>query len=205
MFNPKRDTPLDGLEGIEDVMRELRPSLPEDRVELLAARARNAARRGPSRSRSRKDSFVRSRLAITLMLVFGFALSGTGAGLAVSGIAGDGVASDAQYGTDAPPPTLAPPVTPPAPVPTPDSGVAGEEVEVPAQPEQQPDNDVAAEQEESPDAPADEVQVNRQLGADAEEGGELPFTGFAAIPVLILGVFLLASGLVLRRGSRSES
>ena len=34
--------------------------------------------------------------------------------------------------------------------------------------------------------------------------GQLPFTGFAAIPVLLGGIALLSGGLVLRRRSRQE-
>lgn len=34
--------------------------------------------------------------------------------------------------------------------------------------------------------------------------GELPFTGFAAVSVLLLGVALLGSGLVLRRSTRRK-
>jgi hypothetical protein len=51
------------------------------------------------------------------------------------------------------------------------------------------------------------VQVRRQQVAASDDGGsrssrsELPFTGLAAIPLLIVGALLLASGLVLRRRS----
>jgi len=47
------------------------------------------------------------------------------------------------------------------------------------------------------------VQPERQVvnGAQAS-GSSLPFTGFAAIPVLLLGLILLVTGLVFRRSAR---
>jgi len=138
---------------------------------------------------------MRSRLAILFMLVTGFALSGAGAGLAVSGIVGDSTASVAQYlETDSTPDggqTLIPP----------QQGVAGEETtgETPEpKPESGPADNVAGDTDEQP------TQVTRQLSADTSSADELPFTGFAAIPVLLIGVFLLASGFVLRRGNRNS-
>ena len=40
-----------------------------------------------------------------------------------------------------------------------------------------------------------------QVAQQVESGDSLPFTGFAAIPVLVVGVALLGAGLVLRRRS----
>jgi hypothetical protein len=65
-------------------------------------------------------------------------------------------------------------------------GVLGEEDSGGGQPEAQ--EEVAQE---------DDAQVAQQ----AEVGGSLPFTGFAAIPVVLVGVALVAAGLVLRRQS----
>src|SRR4051812_47465962 len=47
------------------------------------------------------------------------------------------------------------------------------------------------------------VQGTRQVETSAGTG-ELPFTGFMALPVLLGGVALLGAGLVLRRRTRSE-
>jgi hypothetical protein len=45
------------------------------------------------------------------------------------------------------------------------------------------------------------VQDDAQVAQQVEAGDSLPFTGFAAIPVLVGGVALLGGGLLLRRKS----
>jgi hypothetical protein len=183
MLSRKPSLPED-LRGIDSALREARPELPEERVTLFAARARSRAR-AVSQPHS-KEPVLRSRLAITFMLVFGFAFSGAGVGLAVTGISGGDVTSaQQQY------PTERPIVSPEE-----DLGGGGEGPTVRGETE-----------EDGPSVAGEEsdVQVNRQLGAQQAED-ELPFTGFAAIPVLLLGIALLVSGLVLRRrGSGATS
>jgi hypothetical protein len=66
------------------------------------------------------------------------------------------------------------------PTPTPPGGVLGEE-----------------------DESSDDVQQPRQV--ENGSSGELPLTGFLALPVLLGGVALLSAGLVLRRRTRSDS
>jgi hypothetical protein len=177
-------TPPDGFEGIDAALRDLRPQLAEDRLSRVTRRARVAAIGG---SVQRKESFVRSRVAILLMLVSGFALSGAGAGLAVSGVVGDNPAADAQYAKPGGEQTLVP-----------EQNVAGEQnTGAPKAEKSNPPARVA------PATQTEPTQVTRQVSADTA-GDELPFTGFAAIPVLLVGVFLLASGFMLRRGNRGE-
>jgi hypothetical protein len=53
------------------------------------------------------------------------------------------------------------------------------------------------------ETPSEAVQEPRQLQTGAGTG-ELPFTGFLALPVLVGGVALLSAGLVLRRRTRDE-
>ncbi len=175
-----------------------RPSMPEERVQLISARARSRARASMfSEISHQKESLLRSRIAITLMLVFGFAFSGAGVGMAVTGVASqDQSAAGAQYGSPPPPPaqtstppapggTLAPEPAPPTP-PTPPTEVIGE-----------------VDEGEEPAPTKDEAPVEETRQLAAEEGGEqLPFTGFAAIPVLLLGFALLTGGFALRRGDR---
>ena len=123
---------------------------------------------------------MKSRMVILSMLVFGMLLSTAGAGLAVSG--GGKNASVAQYG-----PTSKPPA-----------------------------NDVLGDQDSgsgtSPSAnnggggnsPSNAVQPSRQVEAGATTGSSLPFTGFAAVPILLGGIVLLSAGLVLRRRTSGE-
>ena len=65
--------------------------------------------------------------------------------------------------------------------------------------EGQPPADVLGEEESGSD-----VQPSRQVESGTD-GGELPFTGFLAIPVLVGGVALLSGGLVLRHRTRAPN
>ena len=111
---------------------------------------------------------MRSRLAILGMLVLGMVLSTGGAGLAVSGFASQNDnAAQTQYGTPTPTPTGTPP----------GNDVLGEEES----------GGGAGPQENNgggPSQPARQVES----GAQGNGGEQLPFTGFAAIPILLGGV-----------------
>jgi hypothetical protein len=121
---------------------------------------------------------MRLRLTIVPMLAVGILMSGAGAGLAFQGLGQSGDnASVAQYGT---------------------SGGVG------SQPERnQPDRPLSPEGANQPDrvlgvAPQiDDVQPARQV----EAGSSLASTGFAAIPLLLLGASLLVTGLILHRNA----
>ena len=173
----------DDLQPIADRLRASRPELTALELDDISqrVRARVAARKRP------RGTFMKSRLTILAMLVAGMLLSTTGAGLAVSGLTSQGDAGLAQYGeATPPPPTAAPPAAgAPAPAPSPQSEVLGEEEESAPAP-------AAAAK------PAPAVQPARQVEA-AAKSGELPFTGFAALPILLGGLALLTTGLVLRR------
>ena len=123
---------------------------------------------------------MKSRLVILSMLVFGMLLSTAGAGLAVSGLSGQNDASKAQYvGNE-----------------TPSGGgdVLGDE---------DAGTNVLPESNSGDTSPGggegNAVQPARQVEAGATTNSKLPFTGFAAIPVLLGGIALLSAGLVLRR------
>lgn len=138
---------------------------------------------------------MRSRLAILGMLVLGMVLSTGGAGLAVSGFASQNQnAAATQYGTPTPSPTV-----------TTNGGP-------------KPGNDVLGEEESGGPAAGHNgapggqnennqpAQPTRQVetGAQSNGGEQLPFTGFAAIPILLGGVALLGTGLVLRRRTADD-
>jgi hypothetical protein len=111
-----------------------------------------------------------------MILALGIFMSGTGATLAVSGIAESGSASSAQYPSEAPkhhhkPHTLG----------VQSSGNNG--------------------QTPSPEA----VVVQPAAQVSTSGGSSLPFTGFVAIPVLLIGVALLGGGLVMRNRFRHDN
>ena len=123
---------------------------------------------------------MKSRLTILAMLVAGILLSTTGAGLAVSGLATHGNAAQAQYG--APPPQ---------------GNVLGEEESGGGG-----GGGGGGTKPASTSPPAAAVQPAQQV--EAGSGNELPFTGYAALPVLLGGVALLGGGLVLRARTRGD-
>ena len=147
-------------------------------LELGLIKQRVRDRVAPSARRSRRTEFMRSRLAIIAMLVFGGLLSTSGGALAVSGFTSQqGNAAQGQYG-----------------------GVQGED-------EDQGDQGVLGEDESGGGPTEQPTQPTRQVeaGAQATGGSQLPFTGFAAIPILLGGVGLLTAGLVLRRRTGDDA
>ena len=159
---------------------------------------------------------MKSRLAILGMLVAGMLFSTAGAGLAISGATQSDNAAISQYGTATPTPVCT--STPTAnnnggtnnnAAPT---GSCSESGVLPAEETNAPSTSPS-----SGSAPAagsgnggvlpaqatNATQPVRQQAAAAQTS-QLPFTGFAAIPVLLGGLALLSGGLVLRRRTRGE-
>lgn len=146
--------------------------LRDERPQLSALELDEIKQRARKRAHTpRKGQSMRSRLAILAMLVLGIVFSTTGAGLAIQGFSDNGSASQAQYG-----------------------GVLPEEDEGDVEGEEESGGPEVVGQNDTGD-----VQPARQVEVGAQS--QLPFTGFAAIPVLIGGVALLSGGLVLRRRS----
>src|ERR1700759_1413163 len=86
------------LEDIEDALRANRHEaspLELDRIKLQAIR--QAAQGRPSFVARQKGAFMKSRLAMMLVIAAGFMLSTTGAGLAISGSSSSGSAAGSQY------------------------------------------------------------------------------------------------------------
>jgi hypothetical protein len=166
------------LQSVIDMLHAHRPEATA--LELDAVKQQVRARvANPARRRTRGNQLMKSRLVILTMLVLGMLLSTTGAGLAVSGLSGTN-ASIAQYST---------------PTPTGGGGVLGDQ-----------DTGSGTSPEENGGggtAPATNTQPARQVEAGANNSS-LPFTGFAAIPVLLGGIALLSAGLVLRRRTGDE-
>jgi hypothetical protein len=188
----------------DDVIQRLeadRPQVTDRELDAIKQRVRRRAA-----DPSRRSQSMKSRFAILAMLVTGMLFSTAGAGLALSG--GDNNASVAQYAECTPTPT-----------PTTTTGgggtvggseqtgsVGGDVCEeggvLPAE-ETHPGSgseESGPNSEESNVLPAEEsnTQPERQAAAAATTS-QLPFTGFAAIPVLLGGLALLTGGLILRR------
>ena len=158
----------------------LPPDLEDVAAELEAGRAvpsldeagRIRARVGIPRRRSR--TAMRARLAIASLLAGGMLMSGGGAALALSGESSHGSASSAGYNA----PTSSQPqvlgetqgTTPTSAAPTTSS--SGPEVQ-------------------------GAVQGTRQVSSSGVKS--LPFTGFAAIPIILAGIAMLGGGAWLRR------
>ena len=159
----------------------LPPDLEDVAAELEAGRAvpspdeagRIHARVAPRQRRTR--SAMRPRVAIASLLAGGMIMSGGGAALALSGESSHGSASSAGYRA----PTTAQPqvlgetqgTTPTSATPT-TSNSASPQVQ-------------------------GEVQGTRQVSSSGVKS--LPFTGFAAIPIILAGIAMLGGGAWLRR------
>jgi len=186
----------------DDVIRLLeegRPVATDRELDEIKQRVRRRAA-----NPSRRNQPMKSRLAILALLVTGMLFSTAGAGLALSG--GGTNASVEQYAECTPTPT---------PTTTTGGTVGGSETTgnvggdvceeggvLPAE-ESHPGSDNGggtSPAEETGVAPAEETstQPERQEAAAATTS-QLPFTGFAAIPVLLGGLALLTGGLILRR------
>jgi hypothetical protein len=174
----------------DDVIRLLQESRPEA-TEMELDKIKQRARRQAADQSRRKQS-MKSRLAIVAMVAFGMLFSTAGAGLAVSGIGSStDNASVAQYGTPTPTPTTTPGGG--------DTSPAEEGGVLPAEETNNaPEGGVAPAEATQPE----EAQPARQV--EATTASQLPFTGFAAIPVMLGGIALLTGGLVLRRRTRAE-
>jgi hypothetical protein len=156
------------------LLRDERPQISEIELDRIKQRVRRRART------PRKGQFMRSRLAILLMLVLGLMLSTTGAGLALQGPSNDAAQSQYNAGEEDD---------------DDEGGFLGEEEEGPGG---------GTGPDEADNGGGTDPQETRQVEAGSD-GGELPFTGFAAIPILLVGVALLGTGLALRRQQSDDS
>ena len=193
----------------DDVIRLLREGRPQA-TEMELDQIKQRVRRRVAASSGRKQP-MKSRVAILAMLVTGMVFSTAGAGLALSGSSHHN-ASVFQYETATPTPTptctetpsgggTSPAQTPAECTPTPEGGV------LPAESGNGPAPSSGGGNSPSGGvAPAEATNTNTQPTRQeaAATNSQLPFTGFAAIPVILGGLALLAGGLLLRRRTRAE-
>ncbi len=145
---------------------------------------------------------MKSRVAILGMLVTGVLFSTAGAGLALQ----SDNAAVTQYGTPTPTPTYV----------CEDTGnnvtaaenqasdVCAEAGVLPAEAENAPSPAAESDTGTLPSTDSSTGTQPERQAAAAADTDELPFTGFAAIPVLLGGLALLTGGLLLRRRTRDH-
>jgi hypothetical protein len=211
----------------DDVIRRLEDGRPQASAQELDEIKQRIRRRAAEPSR--RSQSMKSRVAILGMLVTGMVFSTAGAGLALQGGSQTNAAvSQYGTPTPTPTstPTATPICTEtPSPGTTGGSGGTGTDTaggdvcnespvtpnEVPVTPTPTEGGGVLPDEETNAPsggtAPAEETnnggtapaeEVERQQAAAAHTS-QLPFTGFAAIPVLLGGLALLTGGLILRR------
>lgn len=130
-----------------------------------------------ARSRA-KGGFLKSRVAITAILMLGLLTGGTGTTLALSDSTGD--ASQVQYPQEAP---------------------RGGDRVLGTQQGGNAGSDVRGTVQSSDEAAA--VQGGQQVAA-TEGGSDLPFTGLAAVPLILVGLGLIVAGTMMYRSARRE-
>ena len=150
---------------------------------------------------------MRSRLAITTLLAAGLLMSGVGASLGASALLNGGSASIAQYGPGGGGPGGGGPGGGGPGGGGGGGGQVGGGQDVLGGGETGGDVDTGTTEDQgragevAESAPSG-VQAGRQI---AGGGRNLPFTGYAAIPLLLVGIALLGTGLVLRRRAGAQS
>src|SRR3954447_25751262 len=194
----------DDLQTVIDQLRAHRPKATALELDAIKQRVRTRAGE-PARRRTRRAELMKSRLVILTMLVLGMLLSTAGAGLAVSGLTGNDSASVGQYASPAPTPHGGGGGGTPS---GGGSGVLGEQNSGGGQTVlpsgsggTSPSGGNAG---GSGVAGETSVQPARQVEAGSDTGSSLPFTGFAAVPILFGGIVLLSGGLLLRRRAGAQ-
>ena len=188
------------LNGIEDALRAEKHQASPFELDRIKLQAIRQAERPRTSLTATKGSFMKSRLALTVLLVAGFMLSTTGATLAISGSSSTGSASSSQY-------------TP--------AGTKEHHSENHVQGANTSGGNNCAENggangnggnsgaggdncTEAQPTSAVEVAPTAEQQAVVSSGSSLPFTGFLAIPLLVIGLGLIVVGATLRLKSRND-
>jgi hypothetical protein len=87
-------------DALERRLRSERPGLTAIRLDAIKGNVRRRVGTSGLATATFGRSFMKSRLALTAILVLGVMMSGTGATIAITGASDDGSAGVAQYGDD---------------------------------------------------------------------------------------------------------
>lgn len=169
------------FDGVVAQLRADRSELTPLELDQIKLEARNRAARRPRFTNQReKTQVMRTKTSILAVLVSGIVMSGGGVALGVDGLAGSDSASQSQYKVK--------------PIGTHSNGgptVLGASQTRP--------------KSTAPTSGTQGAQVAQPTAQRSLSGSQgLPFTGYAAIPVLLIGLALLGTGVMMRRRSSSE-
>jgi hypothetical protein len=185
----------DDSRDLQERLRWERPTPSRAELDRMQLRVQRAA---AGRGRPSGGTFLRSRLALTSILVLGLMMTGTGATLGVTGLSGSGNSSESEY--------LAPGQTPGGQVlGQNESGGQGNGNDSTGQGGQGGVGGETTSGNGGSNGSGSGSGSGAGSGSRASEqvsqtgNDSLPFTGFAAIPLLVGGVALLGTGTVLRR------
>lgn len=84
-------------DALESRLRSARPELTAIQLDAVKGNVRRRVGGGGSSPAFPGRSFMKSRLALTMILVLGVMMSGTGATIAITGASGTGSAAEAEY------------------------------------------------------------------------------------------------------------
>jgi hypothetical protein len=185
MRHERKDIPAE-LEATADRLLAHRAELSPVELDRIKLSARSRAAAGPRGNLTREtQKTMKTRTSILALLASGVLLSSGGVAMGVSGLAGSDSAGNVQYQVT-------------------EDNAGGEAGQGPVVLGASETNNgggsgVLGETESA----AAVAQPSAQQSLDSSEG--LPFTGYAAIPVLLLGLGLLGAGVMMRRRTAGDT
>ncbi len=181
----------DDFREVERRLANAKPDLTALELDTAKVRIKKSVAKQPGMFARKKGSFMKSRVALVCVLALGVFMSGTGATLAVSGFANSGSAGSTQYPSNTHHQKQGHHVVEAADSNGCTNGSSGNGAGN--------GSNCAENEVEAVDAAA--VEQTAVTGSESS----LPFTGFAAIPVLIIGLGLLGAGVAMRFRRRGDT
>lgn len=173
-YSNSNRTPAELKETASRLRAERAIATPLELDRIKLQAIRQAERSRSSFYARRKGTLMKSRLALALVVAAGFMLSTTGATLAITGSSGSGSAAENQYVQPA----------------SSEGGESGHK-------------GVNAKSLQGNNSEPQPVADNQTQVVSTTSSGSLPFTGFLALPLLVIGVGLLTVGAIMRKKSKA--